>query len=329
MKADDRATAHSGDDLPAGRAPKVSIGLPVYNGETYLAEAIESILGQTFRDLELVISDNASTDRTEAICREFMATDARVRYFRNERNLGSAANWNRVLELSRGEYFKWAADDDLLKPTYLEKCVAALDAQPDAAICHSLTLVRLDEDESPLREVSGLDQARASSRFAAVALHPHWALEVHGLMRADVLRRAPRTQPYWGSDKALLAEIALMGRIVRVEEPLFVNRDHPGRTMRAYSFADRLWFHSPDKSLRVLPQWALYKDYVAAVGRQVRARDERLRCYASLARWWFVNWNLFRVSLDVVAAVAPRLSDLAFRARDRYHRRGIGVREHR
>jgi glycosyltransferase involved in cell wall biosynthesis len=308
-------------------APRVSIGLPVYNGEAYLAEAIASILGQTFGDLELVISDNASSDRTEEICRRFMAADPRVRYHRNERNLGSAANWNRVLELARGEYFKWAADDDVLRPTYLEKCIAVLDAAADVVLCHSRTQVLRDGHEAPMRELQGLDRARPSARFAAVILRPHWTLEAHGVMRTAALRRAEPMKPYWGSDKAVLAELALMGRIARVEEPLFLNRDHPGRTMRAYSFTERLWFHFPDKARRILPQWALYKDYRAAVRRQVRARDERRRCHAVLAQWWLVNWNLLRVGLDLAAAGAPGLARLAFRARERYHRRGIGVRE--
>lgn len=313
------------DEADRGTVPKVTIGVPVYNGEKYLEEALASIVAQTFRDMEIVISDNASSDRTPAICHDFMARDPRIRYYRNPQNLGSAANWNRVLELARGEYFKWAADDDILEPTYVEKCAGVLERDPSVVICHSQTVVfRDDGQQTPLRETPGLDRPRPSDRFVAVALQPHWTMEAHGLIRTAALRQAQRTQPYWGSDKAVMAEIALMGRIVRVEEPLFLNRDHPGRTMRAVSFANRLTFHDPNK--RMLPQWSLYKDYVRAVRIHVKDPAERRRCYLTLARWWVTNWNVFRAGLDLTAAIAPSLSDLAFRVRERYHSQGIGTR---
>ena len=99
--------------------PRVSIGLPVYNGENFLEFALDSILGQTFQDFELIISDNASTDATESICRRYAAKDSRIRYYRNPNNQGAAQNYNRVFALARGEYFKWAAHDDVCKPNYL------------------------------------------------------------------------------------------------------------------------------------------------------------------------------------------------------------------
>src|SRR3954470_23138397 len=107
--------------------PRVTIGLPVYNGARYLAEAIESVLAQTFTDFELVISDNASTDATAAIALQYAARDPRVRYSRNRENIGSARNFGRAFELATGEFFKWMASDDLISPEFLENCVAALD----------------------------------------------------------------------------------------------------------------------------------------------------------------------------------------------------------
>src|SRR5580698_5675373 len=92
-----------------GEVPVVTIGMPVYNGARYLEEALRSILNQTYRDCELLISDNASTDATESICRRYAAEDGRVRYLRNERNLGAAANYNRVIHLASGRYFRHAA----------------------------------------------------------------------------------------------------------------------------------------------------------------------------------------------------------------------------
>ena len=106
---------------------QLSIGLPIYNGEEFLKEAIESLINQTFEDFEIVISDNASTDQTQQICRYYADLDPRIRYYRCKQNLGAAWNYNRVFELSYGEYFKWAAHDDFCGPAFFERCVDALD----------------------------------------------------------------------------------------------------------------------------------------------------------------------------------------------------------
>src|SRR5687767_6137887 len=106
--------------------PALSIGLPVYNGERYLREAIGSILSQDFTDFELIISDNASTDGTAAICAFYAARDARIRYHRSETNLGAAPNHRRVFELARAPFFKWAAHDDSGSPQLLERCVQTM-----------------------------------------------------------------------------------------------------------------------------------------------------------------------------------------------------------
>ncbi len=128
-------------------SPRVSVGLAVYNGENFIRAAIDSILAQTFTDFELVISDNASTDKTQEICLEYAAKDGRIRYYRCERNMGAAWNQNRVFELSRGEYFRLAAHDDVIAPEYLAKCVEVLDQNPSVVLCHSWTKAINDQGE--------------------------------------------------------------------------------------------------------------------------------------------------------------------------------------
>src|SRR4051794_27763407 len=127
--------------------PRVSIGMPVRNGAKYIRQAIDSILAQTFTDWELIVCDNASTDSTEQIVREYAARDSRIRYHRNPRDIGPAANHNIGFEMSRGEYFRWHAHDDMIAPTYLEKCVAALDADPTIAVAHTQTRIVDDKNE--------------------------------------------------------------------------------------------------------------------------------------------------------------------------------------
>ena len=123
-------------------APRVSIGLPVYNGERWLSQSVESILAQSFTDFELVICDNASTDGTEAICRGFAGRDERVRYLRNARNIGGMRNATLVFEQARGEYFRWAAHDDVCEPTLIERLVEVLDDHPEvvAAVSPSISI---------------------------------------------------------------------------------------------------------------------------------------------------------------------------------------------
>ena len=125
---------------------QVAIGLPVYNGARYLTEAIESILAQTYSDFELIISDNASTDETEAICRHYAVQDQRIRYVRNAENIGGLANFNHTFRLSNHPLFKWTAADDAYHPEYLERSVRLLKAQPEAVF--AFTKVQLIDDSS-------------------------------------------------------------------------------------------------------------------------------------------------------------------------------------
>lgn len=306
----------------------MSIGLPVYNGDNYLDEAIRSILEQTFTDFELIICDNASTDRTAQICLDHAARDPRVRYYYNERNLGAGPNFNRAFELARGEYFRWAAHDDLLAPTYLERCVDVLDADPGVVLCHTLTQVIGDRGEGLARELQGLDHDDVVERFEVLTLQPHWCLEIFGLMRAAALRRTGLYRPYFGTDKTVLVELALQGRFQRVQEPLFLNRDHPERSLRAVAFHKRQDFHVADRQGRSrMPTWALYTDYLRAIPRHVEDRGARLACYGTMLKWWFANWHVARLGLDLVCLIEPEVvSNLAYRARSWYHRRAFGVR---
>jgi glycosyltransferase involved in cell wall biosynthesis len=226
-------------------APRVSIGIPVYCGENYLAQLLECMVGQTFRDIEIIISDNASTDRTRQICEEFARRDSRVRYFRNPVNIGAAPNYNRVFALARGEYFKWTAHDDLYDRTYIARCVEALDRDPDVMVAHSeMTMVGPAGNPlyfdaatgrfvdatlgAPLpsepREIA--TSGSAVERFYDILFRMYWCTVIFGLMRTDVVRTTSLHRSYYGSDKVLLSELALMGRFHYVPEPLFAKRQH-------------------------------------------------------------------------------------------------------
>src|ERR1700684_1465730 len=120
-------------------APRLTIGLPVYNGEKYVTESLEALLGQSFTDFELIISDNASTDSTGDICRRYEKQDSRVRYFRQSRNVALAPNHNFVAEQARSALFQWASNDAPYARDLLERCIDVLDKYPDVVLAHSWT----------------------------------------------------------------------------------------------------------------------------------------------------------------------------------------------
>jgi glycosyltransferase involved in cell wall biosynthesis len=228
------------------RSPRLSIGMPVYNGERFLAQALDSLLAQTFRDFEIVISDNASTDQTPEICRDYAGRDSRVRYIRNERNLGALPNHNKVFSLCRGSLIKWAAHDDLHEASFLEKCVKILDENSDVAVAHSGSLY-VDATKQPFlfdadrklyldpRTGAQLTVDPASMaespfsivRFADVLFNSDHSHQMYGVFRRDVLEQTRLFQVDLAEgDKALLLQVALLGRFAQVRENLFIKRFH-------------------------------------------------------------------------------------------------------
>lgn len=219
--------------------------MPVFNGDNFLAETLDCFINQTFDDFEIVILDNASTDKTAEICQAYAARDPRIRYHRNETNIGAVRNYNKAFELSRAPYFKWAAHDDLYGPDYLAKCVDVLDQSPDVVLAHSamrmigptgnpMTFDRannvyVDPELKITRkpEVTELAESiNPEERFRSILFQVYWCTSVFGLIRRDVLSRTSLHKSYYGSDKVLLVELALMGRFYHVREELFSKRCH-------------------------------------------------------------------------------------------------------
>jgi glycosyltransferase involved in cell wall biosynthesis len=290
--------------------PTVGIGLPVRDGAKYLAEAIDSILAQTFPDFELVVSDNASSDRTPEICRAYAARDRRIRFYRQERNIGAAGNFNLVFQRSSGKYFKWAAHDDVIHPTYLARCIAALEADPDAVLCQSV--LEIVDGDSGEREVYdhtafGTDRSRQSDRLAA-RLRARRCTEVFGVIRRDALHGTALIADHVGADRTLLLELALRGRFVGVPELLFINRDHPERFTRRNKtlHAQADWYAPAEAPRRVLRTWILYATCLRLVRAHVADPAERLRCYALALRSLAYHRRWFRLLLEPLEAIEPR-----------------------
>lgn len=271
--------------------PRISVGVPVFNGESFLAETLDSLLNQTFRDLEIVISDNASTDRTEEICRTYAARDARIRYYRTDVNRGAAWNHNRVFELARGEYFKWNSADDLCAPEFLARCIAALDREPLAVMACSevLEVDELGEAVKPGFVPPEVASISPVARFRRNSQTDHSCFHVYSLIRSRVLREAGPLGYYTGADRVLLAHLSLFGRCVLIPDSLLFNRDHPARFTRRFgekSHQGTVWFDSGAAAKKLFPYWGEFRGYLSAISRSPLRRGQRLRCYAAMLGWF-------------------------------------------
>ena len=278
--------------------PRVSVGIPVYNGEDFLARALDALLAQTFRDFEIIISDNASTDGTGAIGRACAAQDGRVRYSVNEKNIGLAGNHNRLIELASGEYFMWHAHDDQATPEYLARCVQILDQHPEVVLCFADNL-DIDERGEPIdpdnlhrrRSIPAcalaLDAAAPHRRFRDAIRLEHQCEPDYGIMRLGVLRQTCRHGKYADADRVLLGEMALHGPFHMIREPLFLHREHGRRSVRMYpSRQERTVLLDPDMAGRItFPHWREFGDLWACIGRAPLRWRERVRCRAALLRW--------------------------------------------
>ena len=277
--------------------PRVSIGLPVYNGEQFLKEALDSILAQTFEDFEVIISDNASTDSTKEICQAYVAKDSRIRYFRNETNIGAAKNFNRTFELSSGEYFKWAAHDDAYVPTFLEKCVSVLDQSPSVVLCYT---EEMDIDEQGRyigKRPYGLDTSlvKPYDLFCNMTSVNRGSPAVFGVIRASVLKKTALIGGYYASDLVLLAELTLYGSFRSVPEDLMLHREHNLRSVYTHSYSARhsaaAWWNPERKKRIAFPIWRMFLGYLASIIRSPLSWAERMRCCLYMMKWMRWRWR--------------------------------------
>ena len=270
--------------------PRVTIGMPVFNGERYVEASVRSVLDQTFADLELIISDNASTDRTVEIIEKVVDGDPRVSLLRNDVNRGAAWNYNRVFEQSTGEYFRWHAHDDLLEPELIGRLVVALDSDPGAVLAHSWTRF-IDDDGATTRcFVDDLDVTsdRPAHRLASAVRRVGYCNAVFGLVRRNVLARTALIGSFPGSDVPLLYELAVLGRFAVVPEYLFVRR--PGNSVKGNRSKRSVaqWFGPSGRGSR-FPGFWLWWATVRAIVRSPSSIVERVRAIVEFHVVWPID----------------------------------------
>ena len=272
-------------------APRLTVGLPVYNGDKYIAESLDALLGQSYTDFELIISDNASTDGTADICRLYEKQDSRVRYFRQPQNIGLAPNVNFIIGQARGELYKEASHDDLYARDLLESCVEALDEYPQVVLAHSWT-AKVDGSgkvteayEYPLTTAT----PRAPDRFRSM-LFGSGGDDDYGVMRMDVRRRTALMGSHHHSDRTITAEIVLHGPFYQVPDWLYFRREHAGQNGHA-PVRRRCVNMDPRRADRLRhPAVRLYGEYVwgyiRAIKRAPLSPADRRECYRYLMQWF-------------------------------------------
>lgn len=270
--------------------PKVSIGLPVYNGEDYLADALKSILRQSFTDFELIICDNASSDRTVNICKTYAARDRRIIVLTSDTNRGAAWNYNRAFYQARGEYFKWAAHDDVLAPHFLAKCVESLSTEPGAVLAYPKTTI-IDSNGRPIRVYQDLLDLRSNlgvERFRSVLFCPQRESNaIFGLIRTETLKATRLIGNYQSSDRVLLAELALRGKFVEIPEYLFFRRDHAKTSLRANPKTRDIvsWFDPTRQCVLCSKKLRFLGEYLHLTRRVPMNRIAQLQCCGVIAKF--------------------------------------------
>jgi len=281
---------------------KVGIGMPVYNGERYIEESIKSNLCQTYDDFTLIISDNASSDRTQEICLDYASQDKRIHYIHNPTNLGASKNYTRCFEPANCEYFRWSNADDLIEPSQIEQCVKVLDENSDTVLTYGKTMIIDDSGKLTEHYDDHLDlrQDSAAERFITGIKSIGLSNVLYGLMRRDQLAKTALLGNYIASDINLIIELTLYGKFHELPDYLFSRRMHPEASSwdRSDEETQREFWDTSKKKLWFQHTRAMY-EYFRAVKRAPIPLKEKKEIFILLTR--IVNWRkdkLFNEFID-------------------------------
>lgn len=295
----------AGDESPTPPAqdvrPLVTVGVPVYNGARFLDQTLQALADQDLADIEVIISDNGSTDATVAIAEEYVQADPRFRIMRSKANRGVPWNWNQVLGQARAPFFMWNAADDVVRPTHLARCRQALLDTPEASIAFS-RVVLVDVDDVVVGEMDddGLDfVGRSPSQRVDHFLdrHVYQVIGFGGVMRTPTIRAMGGLPGYYGGDVALGVAMAMREPWVQVPEQLFLSRRHDAQTSKVQGgdVLDQVRAYDPQWSRPVaFPQWYLnYRLLVEAATAPAPVLERGRAVGHVLRRWTVPNWRFF------------------------------------
>lgn len=292
--------------------------MPVFNAEAYIADALEALLSQSFADFEITISDNASTDHTEQICRDFARRDERIRYECQRENLGAIWNFNHVFARSRGQYFKWASHDDVCMPEYLQRCIDVLDQDPSILWCHSdsgkidaqgriLSCEDPQADDLAHTRQAGLPRKfhqspRRHRRFFGVLLGTNWCVDSYGVIRSEALRKTCMLPSCYGAEKVLMGALSLRGYYHQVPETLFYQRVHPAASSSMNDAADQWNFMDTRASTRFAStRLRLLRGHIQSVTHTPMPLSDRALCYGVIARYLLQTTKWRTIARNAIA----------------------------
>jgi len=269
-------------------SPLVTIGLPVYDSKRYVQQSLDSLLGQTYRDFVLIISDNASTDGTSEICQRYAAADSRVQYHRNEVNIGNPRNFNHVADLTTTKYLKWSTADDYWAPTFLERAMEVMERDPSIALCYPEAVLVDADGLNPVeyQDFLHLVQEDPVERFHTLLERIQLAHQHLGVIRMSALRQTHLLGTHVGSDVNLLAELTLYGKFFELPERLFSRRFHrdSGSWIRGDPAHDARRYHAADGKRATLRSWRTHLRFFAAVNSAPLPLGAKARLYRFLAQ---------------------------------------------
>jgi len=268
--------------------PLVTIGLPVYNSEKYLRQSLDSLLGQTYSNFILIINDNASTDRTPQICQEYIDSDSRVQYYRNDYNIGNPRNFNRVFDLTKTQYLKWSTADDFWEPEFLDRAVEIMEADPGIILCYPKTFLIDDKggNPQPYEDKLHLTQEDPADRFLTLISTIGLSHQHLGLMRMAEVRRTHLLHTHVASDINFLAEMTLYGKFYELPERLFYRRFHKtsGSWKRGDKKHDAKYYYASEERNIELKHWRCHAGFFAAVYTSPVSLRSKMRIYRHLIR---------------------------------------------
>ncbi len=208
--------------------PLISVGMPVYNEEKYLRESVESILNQDYCNFELIISDNASSDKTEQFCLEFAQKDHRIKYIRNKKNLGTVNNFHQVFKEATGDFFMFAGGHDLWTPDFLSVCLKTLQNSSSAVVSYASTVL-IDEFSNQIKKEISFYDTRGSD-IVTQFLYVLWGPmnPVYGLMRMSAMKKVRMNPQFIGGDLIILIELSFLGRFAYNPDVVWYRRMQHG-----------------------------------------------------------------------------------------------------
>jgi glycosyltransferase involved in cell wall biosynthesis len=302
------------EDIVLNSNPKLTVAMPVFNGSNFIRDALDTIVNQSFTDFELIVCDNASRDDTCEIVQQYASRDSRIELIKNPRNIGASANYNLAFKHGRGEYLKWCAHDDKLCPNYLAACIAVLDRDPDVALAFGSTLgitgrndiVRPVGDETP-----SLDSDDPAKRFKQALELCGTCFPIFGVFRRANLTRSTLHRPYYGSDRAVLAEAAIMGKFQRVEEAIFYNREHEKRSINIDDKVQRSLWQTGKKSRGAAAEHLQLTRHLFEIASRHRDVVSPWPLRATLLRRSLSPIQLGRFGLELVHLASPAAAKAA------------------